>query len=106
MISLGGTSGCLLANRLANAPTRPSVLLVEVGGEPVGETVRPPFYRFMNAFMRPDLDHGYSTTNQPLLNNRSIQYERGKALGGSSVLNFMGMWARDADSDAYVTNNT
>lgn len=89
IIAGGGTSGCLLANRLANAPARPSVLLVEVGGEPVGETVRPPFYRFMNAFMRPDLDHGYSTTNQPLLNNRSIQYPRGKALGGSSVLNFM-----------------
>jgi choline dehydrogenase-like flavoprotein len=59
----------------------------------------------MNAFMRPDLDHGYSTTNQPLLNNRSVQYTRGKALGGSSVLNFMGTWTRDADSDAYVTND-
>lgn len=89
IIAGGGTSGCLLANRLANAATRPSVLLIEAGGEAIGDTIRPPFYRFMNAFMRPDLDHGYSTTKQPLLNDRSIRYIRGKALGGSSVLNFM-----------------
>jgi choline dehydrogenase-like flavoprotein len=83
-----GTSGSLLANRLANARTRPSVLLIEAGGKPEGETLRAPFHRYSLAYTRPDLDHGYLTVPQKELNGRSIQYMRGKGLGGSSVLNF------------------
>ncbi|KAF2502442.1 choline dehydrogenase [Lophium mytilinum] len=83
-----GTSGCLLANRLAQARTRPSVLLIEAGGRPEGDTLRAPFHRWTPAFTRPDLDHGYSTVPQKELNDRCISYARGKGLGGSSILNF------------------
>ncbi|KAF2817124.1 alcohol oxidase [Mytilinidion resinicola] len=83
-----GTSGCLLANRLVNARTRPSVLLIEAGGRPEGDTLRAPFHRWTPAFTRPDLDHGYSTVPQKELNDRCIPYARGKGLGGSSILNF------------------
>ncbi|OCK76010.1 GMC oxidoreductase [Lepidopterella palustris CBS 459.81] len=64
-----GTSGCLLANRLANAHTRPSVLPAEAGGSPEGDVLRAPFNRFRNAYTRPDLDHGYSIIPQTALNN-------------------------------------
>lgn len=86
---LGGTAGCRLAYRLADAPTKPSVLLLEAGGNPVGDTISSPYDRYTPAFTRPDLDHGYSTVPQKELNNRVIPYLRGKGLGGSSILNFM-----------------
>lgn len=85
----GGVAGCLLASRLANASTQPSVLLIEAGGTPTGETLLPPYDRYTPAFTRPDLDYGYTTTAQSELNNRVIPYLRGKGLGGSSILNFM-----------------
>lgn len=34
------------------------------------------------------LNYGYKTTPQPHLNNREIDYSRGKGLGGSSAINF------------------
>jgi len=39
---------------------------------------------------RPDLDHGYVTVPQKELNGREIPYARGKGLGGTSIMNFMG----------------
>ncbi|KAF1955783.1 choline dehydrogenase [Byssothecium circinans] len=84
----GGTAGCLLAHRLAHAPARPSVLLVEAGGNPTGEELQAPFYRYMAPALRPDLDYAYETVPQKQLNNRVIPYSRGKGLGGTSVLNF------------------
>ncbi|KAF2182459.1 GMC oxidoreductase [Zopfia rhizophila CBS 207.26] len=85
----GGTAGCLLAHRLAHAPSRPSVLLLEAGSNPEGDTLCAPYYRFTPAMTRPDLDHGYVTVPQKELNGRTIAYTRGKGLGGSSILNFM-----------------
>ncbi|KAH7116109.1 choline dehydrogenase [Dendryphion nanum] len=83
-----GTAGSLLAHRLSHAPARPSVLLVEAGSNPDGEYLRAPFHRYTPAFLRPDLDHGYVSTPQKELNDRVIPYNRGKGLGGSSILNF------------------
>ncbi|KAF2199071.1 choline dehydrogenase [Delitschia confertaspora ATCC 74209] len=85
----GGTSGCLLAHRLAHAPSRPSVLIVEAGGQPEGDTLRAPYYRYTPASTRQDLDHGYATVPQKELGGREIPFTRGKGLGGSSILNFM-----------------
>ncbi|KAF1993016.1 GMC oxidoreductase [Amniculicola lignicola CBS 123094] len=83
-----GTAGCLLAHRLAHAPSKPSVLLLEAGHKPTGDFLRAPYHRWLPAVARPDLDHGYISTPQKELNNREIQYQRGKALGGSSIFNF------------------
>jgi hypothetical protein len=39
-ISLGGTSGCTVAWRLAHSKSRPTVLLVEAGGKNESKTLR------------------------------------------------------------------
>jgi choline dehydrogenase-like flavoprotein len=51
----------------------------------------------MNAFTRPDLDHGYSTVPQTVF-NRSMPYPRGRGLGGSTAINFM-VWASGCSMD-------
>ena len=84
----GGTSGCLLARRLADTPAKPSVLLVEAGTNPEGDELRPSFLRYAAFALRPDLDYAYESTPQKTLNDRVIPYTRGKGLGGSTVLNF------------------
>jgi choline dehydrogenase-like flavoprotein len=99
---LGGTAGCLVAAKLASTESRPSVLLVEAGAEPVGDTLGSPYDRFTPVFTRPDLDHGYSTTAQSQLNGRVLPYARGKGLGGSSILNFMGKHTNDAVHCAHL----
>lgn len=38
--------------------------------------------------MRPELDHGYVSEPESILNGRQLPYTRGKGLGGSSILNF------------------
>lgn len=106
---LGGTAGCLLANRLASTSSKPSVLLVESGGDGSDENLRNPYERYMNAFIRPELSYGYSTTPQTALGGLSLPYARGKGLGGSSAVNFM-VYAsgpsRDFDHWADVVGDT
>lgn len=48
--------------------------------------------------LRPDLDFGYVSEPEPALNNRIITYNRGKGLGGSSILNF-GVYLYGAKGD-------
>ncbi|KAF2026376.1 alcohol oxidase [Setomelanomma holmii] len=84
----GGTSGCLLAHRLSTSAAKPSVLLLEAGGQPSGQYLNAPFHRYMPSALRPDLDHGHVSEPELALNGRQITYTRGKGLGGSSILNF------------------
>ncbi|KAJ4301765.1 hypothetical protein N0V90_003859 [Kalmusia sp. IMI 367209] len=84
----GGTAGCLLANRLAHSAARPSVLLIEAGTDPSGDEILNPFNRFAVPIIRPDLDYAYTSTPQKNLDGRTIVYERGKGLGGSTLLNY------------------
>jgi choline dehydrogenase-like flavoprotein len=95
---LGGTSGCVLAHYLSTTPSRPRILLLEAGATPSGAYLRAPFHRFAPAFLRPDLDHGYVSEPEAYLNNRTINYTRGKGLGGSSILNF-GVYLYGAKDD-------
>ncbi|KAH9882255.1 hypothetical protein J1614_001427 [Plenodomus biglobosus] len=85
---IAGTAGCLLAHRLAHACARPSVLVLEAGGNPDGDFLHAPYHRYHPVALRPDLDHGHVSEPEPALSGRRIVYTRGKGLGGSSILNF------------------
>lgn len=87
-----------MAHSLATAASKPSILLVEVGGLADDEQHRPAFQRFLNAFMRPDLDQGYTTIPQVGVDGKELPYTRGKGLGGSSLSNFM-VWTRGSSAD-------
>jgi choline dehydrogenase len=81
-----GSAGCVVANRLSADPSG-SVLLIEAGGEPETALATVPggaMYLWGSA-----LDWAHITTPQKQLCGRQIAYPRGRAVGGTSVLNLM-----------------
>jgi len=83
----GGSAGSVLAHRLTEDPSV-DVLLLESGSpEEDRDMVKDPT-RIWD-LLGSDLDWGFATEPQPGLNGRSIDWPRGKALGGSSVINGM-----------------
>ncbi|MFY0310558.1 GMC family oxidoreductase [Leisingera sp. D0M16] len=100
VIAGGGSAGCALAARLAEDPGV-SVCLVEAGGKGRGLFIRMPAGNGF-VFGNPKLDWGYTSVPQPGLNARRVYFPRGKALGGSSIVNGM-IYMRGvaADYDAW-----
>ncbi|KAK7628890.1 choline dehydrogenase [Phyllosticta paracitricarpa] len=117
----GGTAGNTIAYRLAAAGNR--VAIVEAGnfyqlGKPILGTT--PLGDVVGVGMsrldyNPLVDWGFMTTPQAGCNNRQFHYARGKALGGSSALNFMiyqrgtegsyQQWADELGDDSYTFDN-
>ena len=83
----GGTSGCVLANRLTRNK-HVNVLLIEAGARddylwihiPVG---------YLHCIGNPRTDWLFNTEPDPGLGGRALIYPRGKVLGGSSSINGM-----------------
>jgi len=87
VIAGGGSAGCALAARLTENPNI-TVCLVEAGGNGRNLFIKMPAGNGF-VFGNPKFDWGYSSTPQTQLNGRSIYFARGKALGGSSIVNGM-----------------
>lgn len=80
-----GSAGCVLANRLSANPAN-SVILLEAGGRDWNPWIHIPVGYF-KTIHNPKVDWCYKTEPDPGLNGRSIEWPRGKVLGGSSSLN-------------------
>ncbi|KAK8199573.1 choline dehydrogenase [Phyllosticta capitalensis] len=117
----GGTAGNTIAYRLAAAGNRVAVLEAGnwyeigkpiLGTTPLGDVVGVGMSRLD---YNPLVDWGFMTTPQAGCNNRQFHYARGKALGGSSALNFMiyqrgtegsyQQWADDLGDNSYTFDN-
>jgi len=83
----GGSAGCVLARRLTEDDDV-EVLLLEAG-EPASDRpeVKDPARVF--ELMESDLDWAFKTEPQEHMHGRQIDWPRGKALGGSSMINGM-----------------
>ena len=80
-----GSAGCVLANRLSENPDN-SVLLLEAGNPDSNPWIHVPVGYF-KTMHNPKFDWCYKTDPDPGIDNRSLQWPRGKVLGGSSSIN-------------------
>ncbi|KAJ7866250.1 aryl-alcohol oxidase [Mycena olivaceomarginata] len=110
----GGTAGNVVANRLSENPNH-KILVLEAGGSnaDVLDIIVPSFCR--EATPNTAQDWNYTTTPQAGLNGRSIAYNRGFVLGGSSSVNYMvytrgskedfNRWAAVTEDDGWSWDN-
>lgn len=81
-----GSAGCVLAHRLSEDRDR-KVLLLEAGGEADSSLVHCP--GGSTTLWDTHLDWGFRTVPQKGLLDRRIGYPRGKAIGGTSIINML-----------------
>jgi choline dehydrogenase len=98
----GGSAGAVLAHRLSADPAV-TVTLIEAGGVPKRKEVNIP--AAFSALFTTDLDWNLHTVPQERLGGRELYWPRGRALGGSSVINAQ-MWVRGhrADYDGWAAS--
>ena len=98
----GGSAGAVLAHRLSADPAV-TVTLIEAGGAPKAKEVNIP--AAFSALFTTDLDWNLHTVPQERLGDRKLFWPRGRALGGSSIMNAQ-MWIRGhrADYDGWAAS--
>lgn len=82
---IGGTAGVTVAGRLSE--TDATVLVLEAGGKPEDSGLP---YRVPSQTAKlwgTPLDWNFTTQPETYLNNRELNVNRGKALGGTSAIN-------------------
>lgn len=82
-----GSSGCVVARRLSEDPSR-RVLLIEAGGAMDAFWVHTPA-GMAKLFGNSKFNWRFRTAPVPTLGGRTVQWDRGKGLGGSSGINGM-----------------
>ncbi|OTB15722.1 putative GMC oxidoreductase [Daldinia sp. EC12] len=85
IIAGGGTSALVLAARLSEDPSQ-QVLVLEAGSDH-SEDPRVTIPALYTASQNTELDWNFQTEPQPGLNNRIINLNQGKGLGGSGAIN-------------------
>jgi choline dehydrogenase-like flavoprotein len=83
----GGPAGCTVASRLAESNSRPSVLLMEAGGDNADLELRIEANKFTQ-HSNPPQAWGYMSEPCPALSGRTIPLARGKGVGGCTSINF------------------
>lgn len=98
-----GSAGCVLANRLSSDPLA-RVLLVENGPKQKSLRTKLPA-GILAMYGRPKFDYNFKSTPQPKLDHRRIALNRGRGLGGSTIINSM-LYIRGfaSDYDDWVQN--
>ncbi|KAJ9603642.1 hypothetical protein H2200_011828 [Cladophialophora chaetospira] len=94
----GGNSGAVVAGNIARSQQRPRVLVIEEGGDNKRADLRVASERFVNPYVNPEIGTWYKTTPQKHLEGRSLDYLRGRGLGGSSIANYQA-YIRGSASD-------
>ncbi len=105
IIAGAGTAGCVLANRLTEDPKN-RVLLLEAGGRDSWHWIHIPV-GYLYCMGNPRTDWMMKTAHEPGLNGRSLNYPRGKVLGGCTSINgmiYMRGQAADYDTWAQMGN--
>ncbi|KAG1663428.1 Oxygen-dependent choline dehydrogenase [Nymphon striatum] len=92
-----GSSGCVMANRLS-ADSNNKVLVLEAGGADLNPWIHVPVGYF-KTMHHPSTDWCYMTEPDKGINNRRLQWPRGKVLGGSSSLNGL-LYSEDQERGA------
>ena len=100
-----GSAGCVVANRLSAGKDR--VLLLEAGRNDLSFWVHVPVGYF-ETMHNPNFDWRYMTEPDPGIAGRSLQWPRGKLLGGCSSINglpYVRGHAKDYDDWADAGNS-
>ena len=83
----GGSSGCVLANRLSENPNH-HVVLLEAGVEDRNPLIHIPA-GYIKTMVNPAINWMFESEEEESSGNRRILFPRGKVMGGSSAINAM-----------------